>query len=725
LEVHSKLITIQEREMQMEKFISIHENNIYLEIQVTEQRDVRLLHFSSMPLKPGIVKNNSDAEGYRLVEIQATGYNHDAHHGLKHHGTSPASSLLYESHKDYKNAEGRKLEIEMTSDSLYVTVHMQFYSDTAVVKSWTELQNRGTSSIGLEYVSSFCLTGIDKEGILHWKDKSRIHIPHSSWLQECRWQNYSLEELGVNPTGYHSMKRISLSNTGSWSTLEYLPMGCYENTECGTILFWQIEHNGSWQWEISDKFAGETHLYLQLSGPNESDNGWWKELKSGETFTSVPAAVGAVSGDFERAMAELTRYRRLIRRPNKDNEILPVIFNDYMNCLTGDPTTEKLLPLIDSAAEAGCEYFCIDCGWYSDGIWWDGVGQWLPSQRRFPGGIEEPLNYIRSKGMIPGLWLEIEVMGIKCPIADNLPDDWFFMRHGKRIIDHGRYQLDFRNPQVAEYADDIIDRLVEAYGVGYIKMDYNINAGIGTGVASDSFGDGLLEHNRAYLKWLDGIFERYPELVIENCGSGGMRMDYALLSRHSIQSSSDQTDYIKNAAIAVSCLTAVTPEQCAVWSYPLREGSREEVIFNMINSMLVRIHQSGHLAELSEERFELVKEGINCYKNIRQYIKHAVPFWPLGLPEFSDRWFSLGLDCGDKMYLAVWRLGDSNSCELPIRELKLSDVSVNCIYPASQECNYQWNTSSSILSVVLPEQNSARLFEITVQRDRYAVSEEE
>ncbi len=217
----------------------------------------------------------------------------------------------------------------------------------------------------------------------------------------------------------------------------------------------------------------------------------------------------------------MTRYRRAIMRPHDDNKFLPVIFNDYMNCLFGDPTTEKLLPLIDAAAEAGCEYYCIDCGWYSDGYWWDGVGEWLPSQQRFPGGIEEVIGYIRQKGMVPGLWLELEVMGINCKLADKLPDEWFFMRHGKRVIDHSRYQLDFRNPDVSAYADMIMDRLVQTYGVGYIKMDYNINAGVGTEVGADSFGDGLLEHNRAYLAWLDRIFDRYPELVIENCAAAG------------------------------------------------------------------------------------------------------------------------------------------------------------------------------------------------------------
>ena len=55
----------------------------------------------------------------------------------------------------------------------------------------------------------------------------------------------------------------------------------------------------------------------------------------------------------------------MIRRPNKDDENLPVIFNDYMNCLFGDPTTEKELPLIDAAAECGCEYYVIDAGWYA------------------------------------------------------------------------------------------------------------------------------------------------------------------------------------------------------------------------------------------------------------------------------------------------------------------------------------------------------------------------
>jgi len=689
--------------------IIINENNLCLLIRVSAEKDVRLLHFSPFSFRPELPAREEQKD-YRLVEIHCSGENHDDNHGPKHTGTMPGNRLVYKTHRDFATTQGRKLEIEMEDAGLVVICHLQFYNGIPVVRSWTEIRNESATAKGLEYVSSFALTGISKEGLLPWDQKSRLYIPHHTWFGEGQWRQYTLPELGLSKVSDYSFKRVACSNTGSWSTSQFLPMGCYENTECGSVLFWQIEQNGSWHWEISDKAH---QLYLQLSGPTENENLWWKELAPGETFSSVPAAVGVVAGDFEQAMQELTRYRRVIRRPNRDNQLLPVIFNDYMNCLFGDPTTAKLIPLIDAAAEVGCEYFCIDAGWYSDGAWWDGVGEWLPSKNRFPGGIKEPLDYIHTKGMIPGLWLEIEVMGINCPLARKVPDEWFFTRHGKRVIEHGRYQLDFRNLEVRRHAGNVLRRLVQEYGVGYIKMDYNINAGSGTEKNADSFGDGLLGHNRAYLDWLDNIFRRYPDLVIENCSSGGMRMDYAMLSRHSIQSSSDQTDYRKYAVIAASCITGVTPEQCAAWSYPLREGDVEEVIFNMINALLMRVHLSGHLAEISPERLAMIKEGINYYKSIRRDIKEGLPVWPLGLPTFQDPWVSWGLRCGQTTYLAVWRLeGSREICRIPLTFLKGKNVSVRCGYPAGTGCDMKWHPSSGELSIALPKVNSARLLEL-------------
>lgn len=703
------------------KWLSVEENKMQLLFRIGADGSVKFVHFGKEPFEKESL-SEEELRGFRLVELELAGVDRpQERHGMKYVVTAPGYRLVYDSHKDYRNADGRKLEL-ITKDvetDVFVTSHFQFYDGISTVRTWQEVENRGSEERILTYLSIFNLNGIEKEGVLRTDEKLRIGIPHHSWQRELQWKFYSPAQLGMEQMQegerIRSSKTIGATNTGNWSAKEYLPMGSVENTETGKTYIWQIEHNGSWHWEISDQTG---HLYLQLSGPTENESHWVKRLKPGDKFTSVTAAV-SVSDGFTNGIGELTKYRRRIRRPNTDNEKLCVIFNDYMNCLWADPTTEKELPLIEAAQQAGCEYYCIDAGWYDEGYWWDSVGEWMPSRKRFPGGLKEVTDAIRAHGMIPGLWLEIEVMGIKCRLAEEVAKDWFFVRHGKKVYDRSRYQLDFRNPEVRKYADGVIDRLVTEYGIGYIKMDYNIEPGIGTELYADSFGDGLLSHERAYLAWIDGLFARYPELIIENCSSGGLRMDYAMLQRHSIQSTSDQEDYRHYASIAANAPTALTPEQAAVWSYPLRNADAEQTVFNMVNAMLLRVHQSGNLAELSPLCSALVKEGIDCYKRIREDVKSGLPFWPIGLSAFSDAWSCLGLQYEGGAYLALWkRRAETDELTLPMGQFAGKKIEAKLLYPLTEaetleDCSYCWNEKTGLFSVKLPGAYRARLFKLT------------
>ncbi|MCL6456967.1 MAG: alpha-galactosidase [Gorillibacterium sp.] len=694
------------------KRIELVENGLYLVFEISDSQDVSLLHFGATPLEESTIKDNQKS-GFRPVEIQASGDDRLEYHGRTKKNTMPGVRMRYTQHQIIQNDKGTKLELVLFDEvtGLEATLNYQFYVGVAAVRAWTELVNKGAEQIGIEYVSSFALTGISKEGLQGRDRKMSLWMAHSSWQGEVQWRNYSLPELGLTHLNEFGSKRIAISNTGSWSSAEHIPMGILQNHETGTALYWQIENNGSWHYEIFEQID---QLALLISGPTEHDNHWWKSLRPGESFISVPVAAGAVVGGFDQSIEQLTRYRRQIRRPNADNQSLKIIFNDYMNCLWADPTTAKELPLIDAAAEVGCEYYCIDAGWYAAGFWWDNVGYWQPSLERFPEGIKYVLDYIRSKGMIPGLWLEIEVMGINSPKLAETTDDWFITRHGKKVKDRSRYHLDFRHPKVIEHADEVIDRLVQEYGVGYIKMDYNINAGIGTELNADSFGDGLLQHNRAYLAWLDRVFARYPELVIENCGSGGMRIDYAMLSRHSIQSTSDTVDYRNYAVIAASSPGALTPEQSAIWSYPLTQGDEEGVIFNMVNTMLLRIHQSGHLAQIEPHRRQLVKEALDVYKReIRAHIPQSYAFWPLSLPQRQSEWIAYGLRNAEKTFLAVWRMeSHTDVISIPILHLQGRELNVRRIYPAQASENFEWNPNSGLLTVAMGKNYMARLFEL-------------
>ncbi len=194
--------------------------------------------------------------------------------------------------------------------------------------------------------------------------------------------------------------------------------------------------------------------------------------------------------------AALTAYRRAIRRPHADRRRLPVIFNDYMNTLMGDPTTERLLPLIAAAAEVGAEYFCIDAGWYAE------LERELVGHRRRRGSPRRPGSPAASPrcstasgptGMVPGLWLEPEVVGVHSPLADRLPADAFFQRGAASAWSStAATSLDLRHPAAVKHLDEVVDFVVGDLGVGYLKLDYNINAGPGTDVGGLSAGAGLL-----------------------------------------------------------------------------------------------------------------------------------------------------------------------------------------------------------------------------------------
>ena len=692
----------------MSQHIEINSSKIHALFEVDQTGNLRFLHFGSMPFQDDIPEEEKPA--YRPFELLVSGQPRFCYGIGNYFMTFRDGVYLYKSHRKVEATLGTRLEFLLEGRGLEVTLHYQFVEGTGVLQSWIEILNLGDEPQTIEYVSSFALTGFCREGLRPYQEKTRIHIPHNAWSGEMQWQEYSMEELGMDKAGNTTFKRVTRSTCGTWSSGEYLPMGYVEDTETGQGLLWQIEQNGSWYWEISDY---EKLLYLNLCGPNEKESHWHKTLKKGETFVTVPVAVCAADS-FTEGLREMTAYRRKIYRKCGDLDRLPVILNDWMNGLAGDQRPETLLPLVDAAAKAGCEYFCMDAGWFSDPDepMDTGMGVWKPSAKRFPNGIREITDYIRSKGMLPGMWLELEVVAYDSPLVDQVPSDWFFCRNGHPVVTSNRYQLDFRNPEVIRYADGLIDRLVGEYGVAYIKIDYNHNAGIGTEINADSAGDGLLQHTRAYLCWLDSVFSRYPELVIENCGSGGMRIDYALLRRHSIQSVTDSGDYRKTAFIATASPSALTPEQAGIWSYPVRDSDEEETILNMVNTLLMRIHLGGRIDQIKPNCFALVKEAIDCYKELRADIPDALPIWPLGFPKTGDGWISLGLQCGKKTYLAVWRLASTEEyCTIPLDQVFPKDnIAVRCLYPEKRTLPFCYNRSNRTLTVRYPQTYCARLF---------------
>ena len=587
--------------------------------------------------------------------------------GKKLSGGLPGLRMIFVGKDEVVTAQGRKLTLTHEDPVLQLHVESTYegFNDTPVVRRQTSVTNHGNQSVGLEYVSSAMLNHLANPAT--FDEDLRLHFAYNSWQAEAQWRSVRPAELGLLQNGNFTVSGAMFSEMGSWPCETYLPMAMVENVRSQVTWFWQIEHNGSWHAEIAQTSAKS--IYVYLGGPDAQHAQAWKSLAPGETYSTVPVAIGCVKGGFEQGVEALTRYRRatmLHRR--QDTRRCPVVFNDVV-MLDGDQTTAKEIPLIDAAAAAGCEIFCMDVGWSSEPGegWWDAVGDWQPNSARFPGGIRELADYIQKKGMTPGLWIEPEVAGLKSRVAQS-PDSWFFMRHGRRVIDHSRYHLDFRNAEVRAYTDRVFNRIVGEYGFRYIKLDYNINALEGTDLRAESCGQGLLGHNRAFLAWMDALLDRYPDLTIETVASGSMRMEHSMLSRAQLQSISDQDDYRLYSSLTTGCSAAVLPEQMGVWAQPLKDATPDAASCNLVNAMLGRIHQSGFLPVLSPASVAQVHTGIAVYKEqIRRHIPTFIPFYPIGMADITttDKPAALGMRGRDRSFVAVWRRDGPEEVLLP------------------------------------------------------------
>lgn len=632
-------------------------------------------HLRQFRLIPLNFAGSFDSGGVETA-VQCDGEN-SPDSGMKEGVGQPGLRLLFTGMQQSETTEGKRIVLHHNdaTTGLQVQSVYQCVQGCSVIRRSTQLTNTGKEPLGIQYVSSAMLHGLAPAQ--NFEDELRINIAFNSWMAEGQWHTFRPSELGLVENERTSWSEASASSVGSWSTGKYLPMAVVENIKENLAWFWQIEHNGSWHWEISNNSERSNiadDVYVFLGGPDDLHANAWKQLAAGQTYETVPVALGCVAGGFEQAVEQLTLYRRsmLQAASRPSTRRCAVVFNDYMNCLWGDPTEAKELPIIEAAGKAGCEYYVIDAGWYADlhEDWTPTLGAWIPSRDRWPHGFQFTLDAIRKAGMTPGLWLEPEVAGSGSVVAATAPEAWFFQRHGRRVLRNSRYLLDFRNPEVVDHLTQVLRRLVNEYGIGYFKFDYNVNTLSGTDLRSDSPGQGLLEHNRAVLGWLEQILREHPDLTIENCASGGARMDYAMLSRLQLQSMTDQEDYRRLPAILPGVSAAVLPEQIGVWSYPLAGCGADQASFNMVTAMAARIHQSGRLDLLSGEAFAQVQQAISIYKReIRPYLPTAVPFYPTGLPEIHEtrKPIALGMRSSRRTFVSIWRLLGSEVCEIPFQ----------------------------------------------------------
>ncbi len=656
--------------------------------------------------KMGCFAAEADIKGTPLSEVQLCGMDKPTHEGIKMINSSEGTQMTYVGHDMDEN----RLAIVQASKQVRVTTVYEAYDDTNAIRIHTEVENISPEDQILEEVSSAVAVGFGAKEDL--KDLYFTQFTQSSY-SECQTMRRSFDELGLGGDTRAALQRkVYVANIGSWSTKENLPQGILENTKTGDMVMFQLESNAGWYFEISDKRAKTFYLYT--GGPNLCHGGWSKCLKPGEVYSSIYTSM-AFGNSLNEVLGAMTRYRRHHCGLAAADQNLPTIYNEYMHLSWDSPTEEGTHRYAPIVAKTGVEYYVIDCGWHngedSKGLY-SYMGQWKESQARFPSGVRAITDFIRSQGMRPGLWIEPEIIGVKCrEMLDYYDDDCFMQRNGKRLSVFGRHFLDYRNEKVRAYMTESIRRMVEDYGAEYIKCDYNQDTGVGTDYRAFCAGEGLEACADAFLAWIKEMTCKFPQVVFEGCASGGMRMDNKTLSAFSLISTSDQTDYLKYPYLAGNILSAVIPEQAAVWSYPVGKCKPEEItdrqiIMNMVNSFLGRMHLASHLDYMNEHQLALVKEGVAFFHSLTELKKKADPYLPYGFTKYGEPRVASGLKAGKTIALSVWNLGEGvTDQDISIEE---GIASVKMGYPSAP--NAKFSHDGKTLHVEFDEPKSAAFF---------------
>lgn len=589
-------------------------------------RDSMQVGFQLLPEKvsqENIITDNCFMES--LIQYKLTGdiYNEAYAGGCSMRNSESVRKLKFSEQTDESIGEQLQVNtIMMDEDGHRLIHHLVWLKNMPYVRISCTFENQSKRDCCLEMFESFSLEGLspymqgDGNGTL-W-----LHRVRSVWSQEGRHETIPVEDLQLEPAwDPHAVRCERFGQAGSMPVNRFFPFAAIEDRK--NHIFWgaQIAHPASWQMEVYRKDNG-----LALSGglADRELGHWMKHVEPGKNFTTPEAIVSTAQTDsFDIFTGRLTTaglVEGFLKAPESEQD-LPIVFNEY--CTTwGNPSHENICEIVDAIKGKGFKYFVIDCGWYKEnGIPWDiGMGDYEVSSELFPDGMEKTVQVIKDAGMIPGIWFEIENVG-SASRAYHLTEH---LLHKDNVVltTYFRRFWDMQDPWVDEYLTDKVIGTLKKYGFGYMKIDYNETIGIGCDGA-ESPGEALRKNMEATVLFIEKVKEEVPGIVLENCASGGHRLEPKMMSVMSMASFSDAHECEEIPIIAANLHRVIHPTQSQIWAVIRQDDSLKRIAYSISNTFLGRMCISGDVTQLAPEKWNLIEQGISFYGKIKDIIKEG------------------------------------------------------------------------------------------------------
>lgn len=661
-------------------------------------------------------KRKAEAFGYLNTVIREGGA-YDVQ--LKEHSVIWTSDTLEFVSKSTKNKE-TYIEYVLKNKELSAIINLKEFEGISVLCQSSTVKNNGEQERYITQITSSNINGVcyDKNLATRLYDGTiKVHICQNKWQGEGQWLTRTPQELGIYAGSIHPQEKacFRLDSVSSWSTGEHYPILIIEDEKASECWFFEIEGGHSWFFEIYMCGGLNTKFLSVKTGSADERLGTVIPLKRGQAYTTCTTVYGVVKGCFEEAIKELIKYKRVVSH----SKLVPVVFNDFMNCNWAIESDKRLIRLIDKASEVGADVFCIDDGWQTQGLWT------MANEKFGSYGLKGIIDYILSKKMIAGLWFEFEAISYK--MIDMLGNDIYLTRNNEPIAYH-RPIANMRSQKLINYLNDCVE-VVYNMGVRYIKNDHNNTEFTGTTIYGEPASVGLEENNKAFLEFIDNLKQKYPDLYIENCGSGACRSDNGTLQHFDLQSTSDQEDYLMNPSIVTGSLSFMPPEKAGIWCYPYPQSfdyrekdnlpkyviedakDGEQTIFNFVTALIGKPYLSGRIDLADEKNTVLIEEGVKLAKKLSPLVAKGYPIFPMGRIRMHQKvGFSVGIisEKRDKIILAVWNLAkEKNVVSVDLSKYKMQNAKI--LYPTKDyDILFTFDGNSIVCDFI--KGHSARLF---------------
>ena len=306
---------------------------------------------------------------------------------------------------------------------------------------------------------------------------------------------------------------------------------------------------------VAPAYSGNWHIHAMAGGLVTAGISPWQffvELAPGESVTA-PSVVLTIAPTLDAAAVALQRAVAadwLPRTPFTD--AVPVEWNHWWPYEDQEVDEQVIAANARVAADLGIEVATVDAGWFGaadpTSYWQEQRGDWASvNTARFPSGLAALGQSIRDAGVLPGMWIEAEAVGAHSLLRAARPEAMAHSVEARRADPSYRVQTEsldtddptflgyvcLGSPAGREHVLESMSALISTTGARWIKLDFNIDpdAGCTRTDHGHGAGDGLLRHYEGLYAVLDAVRERHPDILLESCSSGGLRIDLGL-ARH-------------------------------------------------------------------------------------------------------------------------------------------------------------------------------------------------